>query len=406
MSLRGDIGTDVLSSPGGRPDPPAAPTVLPMDSALTVARLEFAVTASLHFFFVATTLGLAPYVAWVSTRLAVTGASRHRRTLDYVVRLYLVNYGIGIVSGIVMELQLGLNWSGDGSRIYDPVATLLAVETLVAFFVESTLLALWIVSAGRFPEWVRAALLWGVAGTAWASAYVVLSANGFLHRPVGVELAGDGSAHVTDVVALLTNPSAVGAFAHVVGAAAIVSGFWLAAGGARLLALGRDVEVALPLLRGGVLLVGVGAPWTVASGLGQFSVARADLTTSAGAFGLLLAVMMLAGLLITVVTWVLLVPAVLSRRLERWTPVLRVMTWAPWLPLAITVTGWVYREEARQPWFVVGHVTVAEAASFTPLPLLVTATGLTAVAVIATVVDVRLMSRSLDVPPARAGVLA
>lgn len=377
---------------------------------LHLARLEFAVTASVHFLFVATALGLAPVVACYATRHAVTGDPRHGRLTDYVMRLYLVNYGIGIVSGLLMELQMGMNWAGDGTALYDPVASTLAVETVFAFFLESTFIGLFLASAGRFPQWLRALLVWGAALTAWASAVIVVSANAFLHRPVGITTGPDGTVEVTNLLALLGNPSAVSAWLHILGAAGITAGFWLAAGGARLALLRLDRPVATSLLRTGTLLVSLAAPFTVISGFTQFAFAR-DLSAqpaaagAAGAFGLLLALMMLAGLLITLLTWAVLLPLALTGALIRARALLHLIAGAAWIPLVIAVFGWIYREEARQPWFVVGHVTVAQAASLDGPVLAGSATVFTVLAVLVGAVNFVLLGRSLRCDPARAGFL-
>lgn len=375
---------------------------------LHLARLAFAVTASVHFLFVATTLGLAPVVACYATRHAVTGDPRHHRLTGYVMRLYLVNYGIGIVSGILMELQMGMNWAGDGTALYDPVASALAVETVFAFFLESTFIGLFLASAGRWAPWLRAVLVWGAALTAWASAVIVVAANAFLHRPVGITSGPDGTVQVTNLVALLGNPSAVTAWLHILGAAGITAGFWLAAGGARLGLLRLDRPVATALLRTGTLLVGVAAPFTVVSGFTQFTRAR-DVSPEVaaagapGAFGLLLALMMLAGLLITLLTWAVLLPLALTGTLLRVRALLHVIAGAAWIPPVIAVFGWIYREEARQPWFVVGHVTVAEAASMDGPVLAGSATVFMVLAVLVGAVNLALMGRSLRCDPARAG---
>ncbi len=180
-------------------------------SALDLARLQFATTAGLHFVLVATTLGLAAILAWQQTSYAgllarpgtrlgtrpghgsrtghpnqgeaaaegdvATAAAATAAARDTVLRVYLVNYGAGIVTGIVLELQVGMNWHNVPADWYDPIATTLAVETLAAFFVESTLLGLFLASAGRFSERTRAVLLWAVAAAAALSAVLVVDAR-------------------------------------------------------------------------------------------------------------------------------------------------------------------------------------------------------------------------------------
>lgn len=344
---------------------------------LSAARLEFALTAALHYSFVATTLGLAPLIAALSFAGLKHGPKGEvrRRAANQLARLYLFNYAIGIVTGLVMELQMGLNWTGAGSA-YDPIGSFLAMETLTAFFVESTLLGLWLASAGVWSERVRAWLITGVAATAWLSAVWIVAANAYLHRPVGT--GADGT--FTDPWALLTNPSATTALPHIAGAAAITGGFWTAATGAALILRNglqaapigaegvlraREAAVGRCLLALAVPLVAVAAPLTLMFGVAQFGVARApgSPVAPAGWYGTMLALMMFGGFFILLLTWLVTLPLLLFRRLHRARWMLRLMVALAWVPLALNVAGWVYREESRQPWFIVNQVLVRDALS-------------------------------------------
>lgn len=172
---------------------------------LMLARVQFGLTAGTHFLFVALTLGLATLVALVQTRAAVTGGAVHERMTRFWGQLYVINYAVGIVTGLVMEFQFGLNWGGMTKVTGGVFGAPLAMETIVAFFVESTFLGLWIFGWDRLNRWVHLALIWVVTLTAYLSAYFVLVANGWLQRPVGYEMR-DGVARLTDLGALLTNP--------------------------------------------------------------------------------------------------------------------------------------------------------------------------------------------------------
>lgn len=165
--------------------------------ALVLARVQFALTAGTHFLFVALTLGLATLVALTQTRAAVSGSAVHARMVRFWGQLYVVNYAVGIVTGLVMEFQFGLNWSGLSRVTGNVFGAPLALETIVAFFVESTFLGLWIFGWDRLNRWVHLALIWVVTLTAYLSAYFVLVANGWMQRPVGFEMV-DGAARLTD----------------------------------------------------------------------------------------------------------------------------------------------------------------------------------------------------------------
>lgn len=384
---------------------------MPDLSALDLARAQFALTAGLHFLLVATTLGIAPLLAVLQTAAALRRDPLRRaglaRARDALLRLYLINYGAGIVTGLILELQMGLNWSRVPAELYDPIATTLASETLLAFLLESTMLGLFLASEGRFPAGVRAALLWGVAATAWLSASLIVSANAYLHRPGAVLHDRDGAMFV-DPVTLLANPSAIAAVLHIAAAAAAVAGAWAVA---LALAVARresptSAAAARPLARAGALLLALGSPATVITGIAQFSLARATLEVDTPAYaGIALALMMLAGLLLTGLSWLLAIPLLLWRGGgSGGIPAAGVAAaLLPFVPLGTTFLGWLYRETARQPWMIVGEVTTAEALSVQSVPLLATTTivfvGLDLVAVLgAWVLILRGLGRPTVVP--------
>ena len=153
--------------------------------ALPVARLQFATTTSFHFLFVLLTLGLVTLVAVMQTRWTLGGKPELLRMTRFWGRLYVINYALGIVTGIVMEFQFGLTWTGLSAFAGDVFGAPLAIETLVAFFLESTFLGLWIFGFGRLHKWLHLTLIWLVTLTAYASALCIMLANSFLQNPVG-----------------------------------------------------------------------------------------------------------------------------------------------------------------------------------------------------------------------------
>ena len=163
-------------------------------------------------------------VAVFQTRWAVTGAVVHERATRFWGQLYLVNYALGIVAGILLELQFGLHFPGLLDVAGEVFGAPLAVETMVAFFLESTLLGLWVFGWHQLNRWVHTVVFWLVVLTGYASAFAVMVANGFLRHPVGYELV-DGVAHITDTAALVLNPAAVLSLGHVVGACLLAGAF-------------------------------------------------------------------------------------------------------------------------------------------------------------------------------------
>jgi cytochrome d ubiquinol oxidase subunit I len=231
-----------------------------MDAVL-LARLQFAGTTGIHWLFVILTLGLVPLVAVMHTRAALAGDPDVRAGWERAARfwgqLYVINYALGIVTGLVMEFQFGLSWSGLSKFAGNVIGAPLALETLIAFFAESTFLGMWIFGWGRLRAGVHAVLIWLVALTAYASAYWILVANGFLQRPVGYEVR-DGVAHLTDIGAVLTNPSALVALGHITMAAFLTGGLFVAGVSAFHLARGTaEAAFFRRALRIGTLVAGL-----------------------------------------------------------------------------------------------------------------------------------------------------
>ncbi|GAA0409973.1 cytochrome ubiquinol oxidase subunit I [Acrocarpospora corrugata] len=328
---------------------------------LDLARLQFAVTGSLHFLFVALTLGLAPLVAIMNTRYVLGGNPEHERMTRFWGQIYVTNYALGIVTGLVMEFQFGLSWSGLTHYAGDVFGAPMAIETLVAFFLESTFLGLWIFGWHRLPKWLHLACIWLVALTAYASAFWIMVANSFLQNPAGATVRGDRLA-LTDFGALLSNPTLVMALPHVLAAGLLTAGCVLMSAGAYQL-FRRTAERAFftTSLRIGAVTAFVGAFLTVGFGYAQFGTVRSvqpDKWSANSLAGAGLGTMQTIGELLLLITFLLLVTIKwLPRR--RWAQtVIMLITPFPFLAL---ILGWIAREEGRQPWLVYGKLTVADA---------------------------------------------
>ncbi len=365
---------------------------------LVLARLQFALTAATHYVFVALTLGLAPYILGTQLLAVLRGDRSRMLSVRFWGGLYLVNYGMGVLSGLVMELQLALNWSGLHEAFGYTFAAPLAIETMTAFFVESTFLGLWIFGWDRMGRWAHLFCFAVVTATAYSSAWWVLVSNGFLRHPVGFEMV-DGVAHMTDPVALMTNPAAVLAFLHVTSGAMLVGALVVAAASAHHLLRGNDPHgifrrgmrysaVVMTVMPFVVVSFG-GAQFQIfgedppTSGL-TYSAAEIEAVESAGRSAFVTAanttgdiVMMSAWAVMFCLGPIMLVSqygGLLNPR--RWFPGLlpwlrpgrwglAVLLFSPFLPYLASVGGWVYRETNRQPWVVVHHLTTADAV--TPL---------------------------------------
>lgn len=331
---------------------------------LDLARTQFAVTGSLHFLFVVLTLGLAPLIAIMHTRYAITGKPVHERVTRFWGQIYVINYALGILTGLVMEFQFGMNWSGLSHYAGDIFGAPLAIETLGAFFLESTFLGLWIFGWHRLPRWLHVACIWVVTLTAYASAFWIMVANSFLQNPAGA-VERDGHLVLTDFGALLTNPTLTMALPHVLGAGLWTGGFVVMGASAyQLFRRTAEREFFTSSLRTGVITSLVGSLITVGFGFAQFGVigdVQPGKFDGGGLAGVGLGFMILIGELLTLLTLFVLAPTVYW--LPRWRrlhPVLMAIT--P-LPFVAAILGWLARESGRQPWMVNGKLTVADAMS-------------------------------------------
>lgn len=190
-----------------------------------ISRWQFGITTVYHFIFVPLTIGLAPMVAIMQTFWQVTKKPAWYRATRFFGTVLLINFAMGVVTGIVQEFQFGMNWSDYSRMVGDVFGGPLALEGLVAFFLESTFLGLWIFGWGKIPSWLHTASIWVVAVAVNLSAYFIIVANSFMQHPVGAEYNPEtGRAELTDIVALLTNPTALAAFPHAVAGSLLTAG--------------------------------------------------------------------------------------------------------------------------------------------------------------------------------------
>nr|WP_240477270.1 cytochrome ubiquinol oxidase subunit I [Jiangella muralis] len=338
---------------------------------LDLSRLQFALTAIFHFLFVVLTLGLAPIVAFLQTRWAVTGKEIHERLTRFWGQLYIVNYAMGIVVGLAMEFQFGLHWSGLMTFAGDVFGAPLATETLVAFFLESTFLGMWIFGWGRLNRWVHTTLIWLVVLTAYLSAYWVMVANGFLQDPVG-HVVENGVARIDDFGALLTNPQAVGALLHIV-PVCLLTGSVVMVGicSWHFLRGTPDVDFFRRSLRVAVVVGAVSSVFAVGNGYAQFGYLtdeKSQVFDGGHWVSFAWPLMEISGTLYMMIFFGLaffLIKNAFDRARPAWLRRFwhRFYVWTlPW-PFVVVACGWLLREVGRQPWVVYGELTTAEAVS-------------------------------------------
>ena len=192
-------------------------------SVLELSRWQFGITTVYHFLFVPITIGLGFLVAGFETAWIRTGHERWLRLAKFYGKLFLINFALGLVTGIVQEFQFGMNWSAYSKLVGNIFGPPLAIEALLAFFLESTALGLWIFGWDRLPPKVHAACMWVCATGTVLSAYFILAANAWMQHPVGYTYnPKTGQDNLTSFAAVLFNPAQLAGFPHVIAGAFLV----------------------------------------------------------------------------------------------------------------------------------------------------------------------------------------
>ena len=220
---------------------------------LLLARWQFGLTTLYHFIFVPLTLGMSLFVAIFQTAWYRTADVKWLRLTRFFGKIFLINFAMGVVTGIVQEFQFGMNWSSYSRFVGDVFGAPLAFEGLMAFFFEATFIGLWIFGWDKLPRGIHLACIWITAFGTWLSAYFILAANAFMQNPVGYQMAQDGGrAEMADFWAVLVNPVALTQVPHTLFSAGMFSAGVVIAAAAWQLARARNVETMRPALRFGL----------------------------------------------------------------------------------------------------------------------------------------------------------
>jgi len=228
---------------------------------LDFARIQFMVTTLFHFIFVPMSIGLALFVAICQTRWHRSGDEVWLRATRFWGKFLLISMAIGVVTGIVQEFQFGMNWSIYSRYVGDIFGAPLAMEGLVAFFMESTFIGLWIFGWNRLPRRVHLATIWLVAFATAMSAYFILAANSWMQHPVGYKINhATGHAQLTNIFSVLFNSTLLLAFPHTVLGALTTGGMLVVAicgflllRGKRSDVISRSLKMALPFTLAAVI---------------------------------------------------------------------------------------------------------------------------------------------------------
>ncbi|MDR0355326.1 MAG: cytochrome ubiquinol oxidase subunit I [Deltaproteobacteria bacterium] len=189
-----------------------------------LSRLQFALATAVHFFFVPLTIGLSFFTAWMETKYVRTGDEVYKQQAKFWGRIFLINFVLGVVTGIALEFQFGTNWANYSKYVGDIFGSLLAIEATVSFFLESTFIAVWAFGWEKIPKKLHCVSIWLVAVASTISALWILLANGFMQNPVGY-VEKDGVATLASFTEVLTNTYGWHMYLHTVCGAFVLASF-------------------------------------------------------------------------------------------------------------------------------------------------------------------------------------
>jgi len=424
-----------------------------MDTVLLLSRLQFAITAAFHFIFVPLTLGLSILIAYMESRYVATGDKDYLRMAKFWGRLFLINFALGVVTGITLEFQFGMNWAEYSRYVGDIFGSPLAIEATLAFFLESTFLGVWIFGWNRISPKLHALSIWLVAFATNLSALWILIANGWMQNPVGYVIR-NARAEMVDFWAVVTNPYGILKFFHTVASGWVVAGFFVLGVSAYHLLRKNETEFfkkcfkigAIFALVSSILVVGVGdfhakevaktqptkfaameSLWETTKDAPMYLLLMPDPANeknSVEAIGIpkflsILAgqeeikglkefppqdrppvtltfisfrVMVVLGFLFIVLVFLALIK---FKKIEQSTTLLRILLWSIPLPYIAGQLGWIVAEVGRQPWIVYGLLRTSEAVSKAVEPAQVVASfiGFTIFYSALGIIDIYLLSK-------------
>ena len=212
---------------------------------VSLSRLQFAITALYHFLFVPLTLGLSIVIAIMETVYVMTGRTIWRDMTKFWGVLFGINFAMGVATGIVMEFQFGMNWSYYSHYVGDIFGAPLALEGLMAFFLEATFVGLFFFGWDRLSKVGHLVVTWCVALGSNFSALWILIANGWMQNPVGSQFNPQTMRmEMTDFFAVLTNPVAQAKFVHTVSAGYVTAAIFVLGISAWYVLKGRHLQLA------------------------------------------------------------------------------------------------------------------------------------------------------------------
>lgn len=392
-----------------------------------LSRIQFTLTAIIHYFFVPLTIGLAVLIAYMEFKYWRTGEKLYDQMSRFWMKLFLVNFAVGLATGITMEFQFGTNWAAYSRYVGDIFGAPLAAEGLFAFFLESVFIGLLVFGRDKISRGMRffAALMVAI-GTNF-SAFWIIAANSWMQTPAGYKINEElGRAEMTSFADVIFNPSTLVRLSHVLEAAYITAAFFMMAISAYYLLKNKNVDLAKASMK---IAVVFGLVFALLQGLSGHShavlvaetqpeklaayeahweteanaplllfaipdhenernhfqvgvpnmlsilVGNSSSTTVTGLkefapedrppiMGNFLSFRIMVGIGMFMIFWMIFLAVLMKRgRLFDNEKVLKIMLWLLPLPYIANSFGWILAEWGRQPWIVYGLLRTSDAVS-------------------------------------------
>lgn len=337
-----------------------------------LSRVQFAVTVTYHFFFVPLTIGLILLIGILEYKFFKSKDDKFRKLSDYFGNIFIVIYAIGIVTGITMSIQFGTNWAKYSAFMGDVFGPPLALEALIAFFLESTFTGIYIFRRNKMSPKFRLVTVWLIVLGTGISALWIITANGFMQNPVGYELSADGTKIIlVDIFKMIFNPYAWYILIHNNAAACILGGFFvLSISSYKLLKtdITEEEQAAFgTAARLGAWVAFIFSLVTMLIGssfldfLAPIQPHKIEAINGGNLF-----VTISYGIMIGLGVWFLLSSLyviVYKNKFLASTALKKVFVWSFLLPLVAILAGWMVSEVGRQPWVVNGLLKTSEGVS-------------------------------------------
>ncbi len=228
---------------------------------ILLARIQFAFTVSFHIIFPAFSIGLASFLAILEWQWLRTNNTSYRDTYKFLVKIFAVAFGMGVVSGVVMSYEFGTNWSVFSDKVSNVIGPLLGYEVLTAFFLEASFLGIMLFGWERVSPRMHFLATCIVASGTLLSAFWILAANSWMQTPQGFYMGEDGRLFPSNWIDIIFNPSFHYRLAHMVTAAYITTAFVVGGIGSFYLWSKRHIPQAKIMLGMATLLTALATPF-------------------------------------------------------------------------------------------------------------------------------------------------